>query len=410
MRKRRWSRTLIMAATGLIVAVGLIYAFWPKPILVDIGQVTSGTLVVTIHEEGQTRVHDSFIVSTPVAGRLLRVEVEPGAAVEAGQTVVARMLPTSPAVLDVRTREQARAAVDAAEAALRVARADFNLATTDLDIQTDEYDRTVQLLERDLISRSQADQARRVVMAAQASRETAEAMISLREAELATTRAQLIGFDDPALARALNAEPEAGFDIKAPASGRILRVLQQSEITIPAGTQIMEIGDIDKDLEISVDLLSTDAIQVEAGDRVIIENFGADHTLNGVVERVDPSGFSKYSALGVEEQRVKAVIGFIDPPEDRGALGHGFRVEVEIVIAEDADVTLVPTGALFRQGDDWAVFKITNSVAQIQIIKLGRNNGLEASVVEGLVPGDQIVLYPSSGLTDGARVQQRQTG
>ncbi|MCC0025064.1 MAG: HlyD family efflux transporter periplasmic adaptor subunit [Hyphomicrobiaceae bacterium] len=407
---KRRSRLIIIVLAVILVGAGLVYAFWPKPMLVDIGEVTRGTLTVTIHEEGRTRVHDAYVISTPVMGRLLRVDVQPGDEVVAGETVVARMLPTSPTVLDARTREQARAAVDAAAAALKASQSDLNLAKSDLDIQVEEYNRALQLLNRDLLSESQLDQAQRKVFAAQAQRDSAEAVVSMREAELANARAQLISFDDPTITAAGTEDTEELIELKAPASGRILQVLQQSETTLPAGTQIMEIGNIDKDLEITVDLLSTDAVRVSAGDRVIIENFGADRTLNGVVERVDPSGFSKYSALGVEEQRVKAVIGFTDPPEERGNLGHGFRVEVEIVISEQNGATLVPTGALFRQGEDWAVFKVVDGVASIQVITLGENNGLEASVTGGLEPGDQIVLYPSSGLTDGAEVEQRQTG
>lgn len=200
-------------------------------------------------------------------------------------------------------------------------------------------------------------------------------------------------------------EPTGALDSK---TGRILRIMQQSETTLPAGAPIMEIGNISNDLEVVVELLSTDAVQVRAGDRVIIDDWGGPATLAGVVERVDPFGIAKFSALGIAEQRVSAIIRLAGPPEDHSGLGHGFRVKARIVVWEDADTLTLPASALFRSGKDWAVFRVEDSKARLRTVTIGRNNGIEAQVLDGLDPGDRVVLFPSSGLTDGVRVAQRQ--
>jgi len=208
----------------------------------------------------------------------------------------------------------------------------------------------------------------------------------MREAEVASAQAQLIGFDDHGLSAAIGAGAD-DIPIRAPATGRVLRVMQQSETTLPVGAPIMEIGNIESDLEVVVELLSSD--------------------LAGVVERVDPFGVAKFSALGVEEQRVTAVIRFAGPPEAHAGLGHGFRVETRIVVWEAANAVIVPASALFRSRGEWAVFLVEGGVARLVQISLGRNNGTDAQVLDGLSPGVAVVLYPSSGLVDGVSVARR---
>ncbi len=406
-KKKKRSQLYLTVGAAIFVVAGLAAAFWPRPTMVDMGKVTRGELIVTIDEEGRTRVRDAYVVSTPIAGRLQRVEVEPGDPVERGKTVVAHMLPTNPAALDVRTREQALAAVTAAEAALRVARADLNAALANRDGADSELARARQLAERGVTSGAALDRAQQAARVAAANVDTADAAIAMRQAEVANARAQLIGFDDKGLAAAVEAAGLHQIPLYAPANGRILRIMQQSETTLPAGTPIMEIGNVGNDLEVIVELLSTDAVQVSAGDRAIIDDWGRPNTLMGKVERVDPFGISKFSALGVEEQRVTAVIRFTGPPEAHQGLGHGFRVETRIVVWEDPDTLIVPSSALFRSGGDWAVFRVEGGTARLLTITLGRNNGTEAQVLDGLVEGDQVVLFPSSGLTDGMHVAQR---
>lgn len=407
-RANKRSRLILTTATVLLVGGALTAAFWPQPTLVDMGNVTVGTMQLTIDEEGRTRVRDAYVVSTPVAGQLQRVSVLPGDPVVRGETVVAHMRPTNPAALDVRTREQAQAVVTAAEAALRVARADLNAALANLDLAQTELSRTEQLVEREISSAAALDSARQRARVAQANVDTAEAAISMREAEITNAQAQLIGFDDRGLAAAMGPTSD-DIPIHAPAEGRVLRVIQQSETTLPAGAPIMEIGNIENDLEVVVELLSTDAVQVTVGDPVILTDWGGATDLTGEVIRVDPFGITQFSALGVEEQRVNAVIAFVSSSDDYAGLGHGFRVETRIVVWQVEDTLIVPSSALFRSRDAWAVFVVIDGTAQQRALEIGPNNGIEAQVVDGLSENDRVILYPSSGLSEGMSVAERVT-
>ena len=407
MAKRR-SRSILTFAAAAAVAGIVVFAFWPRASLVDMGEVTRGTMVVTIDEEGRTSVHDAYIVSTPIAGRLLRVDVDPGVHVVKGESVVARMLPTNPAALDISTREQALAAVNAAKAALRVARADYNTAQADKELAFSNLERFRKLRETNTVSQAALDRAVREARASEATLVSAEAAISMREAEVENAQARLISFDDQGLANALSVDAQREIALYSPASGRVLRVIQQSETILPAGAPVMEIGDIQSDLEVIVELLSTDAVQVTVGDRVLIEDWGGPRTLEGVVERIDPWGFKKVSALGVEEQRVNTVVRFAGKASERTALGHGFRVEVRIVVWQTGDALKVPASALFRNGADWSVFVVEEGRAVRRPVEIGRNNGIDAQVLDGLAEGQSVILYPSSALSDGMRVAQRQ--
>jgi HlyD family secretion protein len=332
-KAKKRSRLILTVGTVLLVVGTLTAAFWPKPTMVDMGEVTLGTMRLTINEEGRTRVRDAYIVSTPVAGQLQRVSVQPGDPVIRGETIVAHMRPTNPAALDVRTREQALAAVNAAQAVLRVAHADLNAALANSDLAQTELTRAEQLVERGISSDATLDRAQQTARVAQANIDTAEAAISMREAEIANAQARLIGFNDQGLAAVVGTASD-DIPLYAPADGRILRVIQQSETSLPAGAPIMEIGNISNDLEVLAELLSTDAVQVAVGDLVIITDWGGPTELTGKVIRVDPFGITQYSALGVEEQRVNTVIAFSSPPEDYTGLGHGFRVETQIIVWE----------------------------------------------------------------------------
>nr|WP_174823208.1 HlyD family efflux transporter periplasmic adaptor subunit [Ruegeria arenilitoris] len=393
-----------------MVAVILLAAFWPRPMLVDTAMVQRGKMLVTINEEGRTRVKEPYVVSSPVAGELQRVTVLPGDRVVGGETIVARMTPANPSALDVRTREQAIAAVSAAEAALRVARADLNAALATDDFAQSELERTQKLVTKGITSKVAMERAEQAARIAKANLDTVQAAIAMREAELANARARLIGFDDAGLAEALedSETPSYSIPLRAPIDGTILQVIKKSETTLPAGEPILEIGDIEGDLEVVAELLSSEAVQVSEGDRVIITNWGGLGDLSGSVSRIDPYGYTKYSALGVEEQRVETTIQFDGLSEVRGTLGHGYRIEVRIVVWEDDDVIIVPAAALFRQGQNWAVFVDISGRAELRVVDIGHNNGLEAQVENGLEPGDKVVLFPSVNVTDGARIAERQ--
>jgi len=407
MAQKKRSRTLVTLGAAALVTGALAYAFWPRPMLVDMGVASQGPMQVTINEEGRTTVHEPYVVSTPIQGRLMRQTLEPGDQVEQGSTV-ARMLPISPSALDARTREQARGNVTAAEAALRVAEANLNKARADRDLADANLERTKRLFASGIVSQAALDADERAARAALAALDTTRAAISMRVAELNNARAALVSFDDQGLAEVIDAEQENILPLKAPVPGTILRVMQQSEITVPSGTPILEIGNIKTDLEVLTELLSTDAVKIQAGDSVIIDNWGGTAPLMGVVARIEPWGFTKVSALGVEEQRVKATIRFSSPYEERTALGHGFRVETQIIIWSADEATTVPAGALFRSSQDtWAVFVVQDDVARQRAVTVAANNGLTAAISDGISPGEQIVLYPPAGLTDGQRVAQR---
>ena len=410
-REKRRSRLVVTLAAAALIAAGAVAVLWPQPLLVDLGEVTRGPMLVSIDEEGRTQVSEPYVVATPVAGLLLRVGVKPGDAVTRGETIVAHMRPTNPAALDVRTREQAEAAVDAAKASLRVARADLNAAVARADLAMSDLERAELLAERQVASPAALDRARQEARVAAAAVETAEAAIAMREAELANAQAQLIGFEDRGLSEALDDRVADDIPVYAPADGRILRVIQESEITLPAGAPIMEIGDIESDLEAVVELLSSDAVQVDTGDRVIIEDWGGPDALEGRVERIDPFAVTKVSALGIEEQRVPVTVSLTCPPEARCGLGHGYRVEARIVVWERADALQVPASALFRSetqsGRAWSVFVEEEGRAVLRKIEIGRSNATSAEVLDGLEAGDRVVLYPSAAVVDGARVAQR---
>ena len=411
---RKHSRTWTMVAIGVLLAAGLAYAFWPRATPVDMGEAQRSDMVVTIDEEARTRVRDAYVVSAPIAGRLLRVEVKSGDVVKGGQTVIARMLPTNPPALDVRSREQARAAVQAAEAALQASRADLQKAIAERDFADADLQRKRKLKGRGVATETSFEEAERAYRAASANLDVAKANVAVREAELAKARAQLISFEQPGTSPPFARPSQLGagelahsIPLTAPISGRILRVIQESETIVSAGAPILEIGDISSDLEVVAELLSTDAVQVSEGDKVLIRKWGGTVVLNGVVERVEPWGFTKTSALGVEEQRVKSIIRFTDSAAKRRNLGHGFRVETRIIIWEAKDALVVPSSALFRQRSNWAVFTVDNGRAKLTKLEIGRNNGTLAEIKGGLKAGATVVLYPGPSLTDGQKVTRR---
>jgi len=403
-KSRLW---LTIGAVSLL-AIGLAYAFWPSPVLVEIGEAEQQNMTVTIDEEAKTRVRDTYVVSAPIAGRLLRVNVKPGDAVEGGISTIARMLPIHPSALDIRTREQARAAVSAAEAALRVARADLNKVMAEKELADIEIERTRTLYEKGTIAKVVLDRAEGAWRTANASLDTAKAEISLREAELANARARLISFGEQSPQGTTVVQDQQAISLTAPVSGRILRVMQESEITLSAGTPILEIGNISTDLEIVAELLSTDAVQVSEGDRVMITNWGGSYPLTGRVERIEPWGFTKFSALGVEEQRVKVIISFIDPLERRKSLGHGYRLETQIIIWEGKKVLAIPSSAIFREKGGWAVFTVEDGRARMRIVEVGRTNGTRAQILGGIRAGEKIILYPGPSIVDGTLVKRRE--
>jgi len=400
------TRRLVLGGIVVVTLVGLIaLVFLPQPVPVDLGTVERGTLEVTVADEGETRVRDIYTVSAPVDGRVLRLEVEAGDDVVAHKTVLFSIEPSSPQFLDIRTRSQAEAAVKAAEAARALSQADVERAEAEMEFAAAELDRAEALAQRGNISTSALDRARLELRTKQAALETAKATLRVKEFELERTKASLI--DPGTSGTPTRTNENCCVPVYSPIDGNVLRVLRESEGVVAAGTPLIEIGD-PSDLEIVVDLLSTDAVQVEAGADVIIDDWGGPKPLMGRVRRVEPFGFTKISALGIEEQRVNVIIDLTDPREAWQALGHGYRVEAQIVTWRGENTLMVPLGALFRSGDRWAVFVVEGGRANLRHIEIGRANMESAEVLSGIEADTRIILHPSDRVADGVRIEERQ--
>ena len=401
---KKTSRNRITLGAAVLIAGFLGYAFWPHPQLVDLARVERSPMMATIDEEARTRVSDVYVVSAPVSGRLLRVEVESGDLVDGQLTTLARILPSDPSFLDARAQDQAEADVRSAEAALELSRAEVQRAEAERDYAQTERQRAVELLERQAVSQAAVDRAELNQRSAEANLQTSRANVLVREAALENARARLM---TPAEAESRSPVDGGTIVVRAPVSGRVLRVVQESETIIQAGAPILELGDPKGDLEVLAELLSTDAVKVTPGDRVIIDKWGGAPPLEGVVDRVEPFGFTKFSALGVEEQRVNVIIRFVDPPSARNALGHGYRVEARIVVWEDESILNAPSSALYRDGPNWMIMTVMNGRARPRQVTVGWNNGAQAEIRSGLEVGETVVLYPSDDVRDGARLGAR---
>lgn len=394
-------RTIFWGAAGIIVVALLVLAFLPQPVPVDAAETERGPMRVMVRDEGRTRVRDEYVVSAPVAGHLLRVDYKPGASVRAGETI-ARILPGEPAFLDSRAFAEAQARVRSAEAALSASRAELERAEEQLAFARTEAERITSLRARELVSAGDYDRAQLELRTAQTARNAAAENVELRAAELEAAVARLT---QPGK----GSDPASLVEVVAPVSGRVLRVTQESESVIAAGAEIMSIGDPES-LEVVVEMLSTDAVQVDAGAEVIMEDWGrGDDPLYGHVRLVEPYGFLKISALGVEEQRVKVIVDFAGPPSEWSTLGHGYRVEAAIVTWQAEDVLQVPVAALFRRGGEWAVFRLIDGEALLTAVEIGRDNGDVAEVIAGLEAGEVVILYPGEQISDGIPVERRRT-
>lgn len=395
-------RLLLWGCLGAILAAALAYAFWPRPIPVDFVTAAPGPLVVTVAEEGETRVRDVFVLSAPVTGHMRRIELDVGDLLRAEVTEVARIEPIDPTFLDVRSVAQAQAAIETAEAARSLALAEVDVAEAELDFADAEVKRARRLITTDTIPQRALDDAERIFRTKKASLDTARAGLRMRESELTQARAQLVS---PATAQRAFETCDCVV-LSAPVSGQVLKIHQESAGVVQSGQALIDIGNPRK-LEIVVDLLSEDAVKVEANQRVVIEDWGGTEDLNGRVRRIEPTGFTKVSALGIEEQRVNVIIDFTDPPEQWLRLGHGYRVELQVVLWEAPSVLKVPLTALFRNGGDWTVFVEREGRASLQKVVLGQRTDLEAQILEGLNEGDRVVLYPSDRVIEGVRLTER---
>lgn len=398
MKSKRFPLWLLLAALGTLLLLG--WALRPRAIRVDTAAVIRGPLTVEVAEEGRTRIRQRYVISAPLAGRLLRVTLRPGDAVEAGQTVVATLEPAESALLDPRTLAQAEARVKAAEAEqartsplLQRAQSEHAYARTDLE-------RARGLHAQAGLSHQELDAAERREAAAAAELRSAEFAQRIADYEVELARAALISPD------ARTPGGDVRRPLRAPISGRVLRVFEESATVVPAGARLVEIGD-PSDLEVVIETLSTDAVRIPFGARVRVEQWGGNDALSARVRVIEPSGFTKVSALGVEEQRVNVIADLTTPTEHRRTLGDGFRVEARIVVDEAAAVLKVPVAALFRQNDRWAVFVTEAGRARLRTVDLGRRNDQDAEVLGGLSDADVVVLHPGDSVREGRRLRPR---
>ncbi|TKB17087.1 MAG: HlyD family efflux transporter periplasmic adaptor subunit [Mesorhizobium sp.] len=398
-----WTKRITGAAVvAMIVAAGLWFA-WPQPILVDLAAVARGPMEATVDDEAKTEVRHVYTVSAPIAGKVLRISPprHVGDQVAKDETVVAVMQPTTPSFHDVRTHEELLAALGAAEAAVTFAQAEVKRLEAALGYSRTELERAEKLAKTGAISQGALDKARFEVDTNEAALASAKAQIEVRGNEQAMIQARLgQPADDVA-----QSDPACCIQLRAPVSGRILKIVQESEGMVQPGAPLVEIGD-PLDLQVVADLLSTDAVQIRPGAAVRIDGWGGS-ALQGKVTRVDPAGFLKVSALGIEEQRVRTEIDFVDPPETWSQLGHDYRVIVHVTSWRDDNVLTVPVAALFRKGDDWAVYLAKNGRARTTVVKIGHRNSRVAEVESGLSEGDEVVLHPSDRVGDGIAVRER---
>lgn len=392
-----WLKRLGYVAAGLVVVAGFAYALREQPTLVDVAEVAEAPMRVTIREEGTTRVREVYAISAPIAGHLTRTVIKEGDRLRAGITVVASIRPLDPPLIDRRTEAELLAARDAARAAVGIAEIELARATTALRLAQDELDRALKLFAPGIISESALQRYASQVEIQKAAVDAARATIDVRKAELASAEARLL---QPAPGAA---NGTCCINLTAPVDGTVLGVLARSEQAVAVGTKIAEIGDT-SDLEVVVDLVSSDAVAIGPGTRASVTDWGGGRPLAARVRRIDPAAFTKVSALGIEEQRVNAVL---DLEEIDARLGHGFRVFAEMVVWECETCLQVPIGALFREGSRWSVFVVEGDRLKRAAIEIDHINDETAEVTGGLAAGQRVVLHPSDKVDDGSLIEVR---
>ncbi|MFN3994721.1 MAG: efflux RND transporter periplasmic adaptor subunit [Tabrizicola flagellatus] len=388
-------RRLVPVLAAVAVIALMIWAFLPRPVAVELAAVEPRVLEVTVEEQGEARIREVFTISATTAGRLQRINLHAGDAVTEGQTVVASIGPAAPVLLDSRSRAVAEATAAAAQAAVDLARAQLEQAEATLDFRTTEANRMIALLQRGAVSQRAHDTALLEQKTARAAVSSALANLAVREKELESALAVL-------RADRNGDETRCCVEIVAPVSGRVLRVLTESAQVVQAGTPLMEIGD-PGNLEIVVDLLSRDVVRVREGADATVTGWGGPE-IPARVERIEPSAVTRTSALGIDEQRVKVILGLAGSPADWQGLGHGFRVIARIALWRAEDVLTIPVGALFRDGSDWATYVVRDGRARIQRLALGERNEVLAQVLDGLQAGDRVILHPGDTIADGVSV------
>ena len=391
-------RHALLAALLIGAATAVVLALRPKPVPIDAATAVRGPLVVAIEEDGTTRVKDRFVVSAPVSGSLSRLALEPGDTVKEGDPL-AEIAPATSPLLDERTRAEAEARLGAALSSLGQARAQVARAKVAEDLAVQELERSRRLAANGTISPQALEQA--------------EFALRMRTEELSSaTFGSKVAEEEVRIAKVTlgregtNGRRDRHVDVLAPVSGRILRVHQKSAGIVQASAPLLEVGD-PAALEVVVDLLTTDAVHVLPGTAVVIGGWGGETSVAGRVRRVEPSAFTRPSALGVDEQRVNVIVALLDPYERWSALADGYRVEARIVLWQGEQVLKVPQGAVFRRGEGWAVFRIESDIARLTPVTLGHRGERDVEIASGLGEGATVAVHPGDRVRDGVRVERR---
>ena len=394
--KRR--NKIALAAAALLVAALVAWALQPRPVTVETAAVARGAFELAVSDDGKTRVRERYVVSAPLAGRIDRIELQEGDRVKQGQAI-ALLTPTAPALLDARTVRELEARIGAAEARLAGARAEALRAEAQRDQARADADRQAKLAKEGFVAQSAREQASLALRTAERNVDAARFGQDAALHDLQQARA--------ALKRYRSGDAGARWEVTAPVSGAVLKVVQKSEGPVALGAPLVELADA-RALEAVVDVLSQEAVAIRPGMPARIELGQGVPPLAAVVRLVEPAAFTKVSALGIEEQRVNVVLDFSDPLDSVQTLGDGFRVEAHIVTQRRDDAVKVPVGALFREAGGWAVFVDDHGRARKQGVEVSLRNTVEAVVEKGLAAGERVVVYPSDALTDGARLDVRE--
>lgn len=386
--------------TSAIIVLLLLWGFWPKPVLVETTQVKQAPLQVTIEEDGRTRVIDRYLIASPVNGMTCQMHLKVGDTVDQGQTLL-NITPLQAQVLDSRSRAQAQAQVSAAKSALQATKEQASAAQAAEKLAKAEFQRYQALLNKGLVAKEVYDKAQTASLTASAQQRSAKFQVEVASYELKAALTTL----EYSAAQPENSNQER-VSVNSPIDGKILKVARKCEGPVMTGESLLEVGDPTA-LEIEVDVLSADAVKIKPGMKVLFERWGGKDSLEGMVRLVEPIGFTKVSALGVEEQRVLIISDFTSPTEKWQRLGDGYSVEAKFILWQEEQILQIPSSALFHYEDGWAVFTIENSKAKRQPVSIGQRNGLTVQILTGLVKNQLIINHPSDSIEDGVRIEER---
>ncbi|MFN6046154.1 MAG: efflux RND transporter periplasmic adaptor subunit [Verrucomicrobiota bacterium] len=387
-------RSLPWLVLALLVSL-VMWGLWPKPVMVETGVIARSPLTVRVSEEGKTRIRNRYVVAAPVGGMMQRVVLRPGDEVNANETIITRIVPQTAPLIDPRARIQAQEAVSMHKANRKRAVESQAALKIAADLAAVERDRAFAVKERGAVSALDLDRVEAEATAKAAELRAAEFALQVIDHELAQALAVL---EQPA-----SGATDPVVEIRSPVTGKVLTVMQESETMMNPGQPIIEVGD-PADIEIEAEILSRDAVTIEAGDEVLIEQWGGAEALKGRVRRVEPAAFTKVSALGVEEQRVIVLIDLQSADGKAKALGDRFRVEVRVAVWHADDVLVSPAGALFREGNQWKTFVMRDGRAQLTPVEVGHSDGRFSQILSGLAVGDKVLLHPPDTVVDGSAV------